>query len=99
MSQVASGFLSPGSPPPLPISLQPSPCTRCQPVLLQLLVMTVFTVGYGDFVPHSHGGRIITIIAGVGGVFLLAVAISTTANFLRLTRSESKVRAWMHVNG
>jgi hypothetical protein len=57
--------------------------------------MTVFTVGYGDFVPHSHGGRIITVIAGVGGVFLLAVAISTTANFLRLTRSESKVCVWL----
>jgi hypothetical protein len=53
--------------------------------------MTLFTVGYGDYVPHTHGGRLIAVLCGMGGLVLVAVMIASVGTFMRLTRSEAKV--------
>jgi hypothetical protein len=58
--------------------------------------MTILTVGYGDVIPFSDGGRFIAVCCGVYGMILAAFCIwlvgwSTTS----LSRSESKVLAFI----
>ena len=41
-----------------------------------LLIITILTVGYGDVVPASSGGRVITVLGGLIGTLLTAVTIA-----------------------
>jgi voltage-gated potassium channel len=41
---------------------------------LYLAVITLTTIGFGDLVPHSMGGRIFTMILALGGIFTLFYA-------------------------
>jgi len=60
-----------------------------------LLVITILTVGYGDVYPHTHGGRFVAIVGGLMGTIITAVTIALTTNYLDLTRSQSKVVAFL----
>ena len=60
-----------------------------------LLVITILTVGYGDVYPHTHGGRFVAIVGGLMGTLITAVTIALTTNYLDLTRSQSKVVAFL----
>jgi hypothetical protein len=62
------------------------------PDALWLISITILTVGYGEIFPHSHGGRIIAVLAGIVGIFVATATIVMTFEFLKLSRSESKVR-------
>ena len=68
---------------------------KCEPISLfdsaWLLIITILTVGYGDVVPSSNGGRIITILGGLIGTLLTAVTIALTTSYLKLSRAEHKV--------
>jgi hypothetical protein len=68
---------------------------KCEPVSFfdaaWLLIITILTVGYGDVVPSSNGGRIITILGGLIGTLLTAVTIALTTSYLQLSRAEHKV--------
>ena len=64
--------------------------------VVQLLTTTVLLVGYGDYVPGTHGGRIIAIFAGLSGLFLIAALIAILSFFLRLSRAETKVGVAVH---
>ena len=68
---------------------------KCEPVSFfdscWLLVITILTVGYGDVVPASSGGRVITVLGGLIGTLLTAVTIALTTSYLKLSRSEHKV--------
>lgn len=66
------------------------PCLCCLPSL-QMLVVTILTVGYGDFVPHSDGARTVAIIGGMTGTIITAITVALTTTYLNLSRSESKV--------
>ena len=44
-------------------------------------VVTVTTVGYGDLVPHSVGGRLIAMLLMVGGIGFISVLTATIASF------------------
>ncbi len=71
---------------------------NCDPMTyseaLWLIIMTILTVGYGDFYPASHGGRIIAVLAGIVGIFVATATIVLSFEFLKLSRSEAKVCAW-----
>ena len=63
-----------------------------------MLVITILTIGYGDVIPHTHGGRFIAIFGGLMGTLLTAVIIALTTNYLNLTRSEHKVNTFLQKN-
>jgi len=72
---------------------------QCEPLTLLdalwLLVVTVLTVGYGDVVPSTVGGRAVAIVGGLTGTLITAVTIALTTEYLQMTRSESKVVAFL----
>lgn len=55
------------------------------------LIITILTVGYGDFVPSTSYGRIIGIITTMYGVFLLSMLIISVTNFLVLENNEKNI--------
>jgi hypothetical protein len=58
---------------------------------LWCLVITMTTVGYGDFYPSSTLGRMIGIIAGICGIFLISMLIVTITNVLLFKDVEFNV--------
>lgn len=54
-------------------------------------IITIMTIGYGDYVPRSIIGRIIVIISGVGGAFLLSMLIATFNNIFSFDKGEKQV--------
>lgn len=63
--------------------------------LPQLLITTMLTIGYGDIVPNSDGGRIFTVVGGVAGALLTAVTIALTTDYLQMSRAEAKVVSFL----
>lgn len=55
------------------------------------LIITMTTVGYGDFFPSTFLGRIIGIMACICGVFLISMLIVAISNLLDLTPIEENV--------
>ena len=58
------------------------------PVWLSIVTMT--TVGYGDFYPKSNPSRIVGIICSFYGVYLVSLFVITLENLLRFDQSESR---------
>lgn len=59
-------------------------------------VISLSTVGYGDIVPLSTGGRLLGAVIGMSGVLILAVPIATissnfAAEYARMERSQAIV--------
>jgi voltage-gated potassium channel len=44
-------------------------------------VVTVTTVGYGDIVPHSVGGRLVAMLLMMGGIVFISILTATIASF------------------
>jgi hypothetical protein len=55
------------------------------------LIITMTTVGYGDYFPSSFLGRLIGIMACTCGIFLISMLIVTISNLLELTPIEENV--------
>lgn len=55
------------------------------------LIITMTTVGYGDFYPSSFMGRIIGIISCMSGVFLISMLIVAITNILDFKGCEKNV--------
>ena len=58
---------------------------------LWLIVITAFTVGYGDIYPRTFLGRAISIAAGVLGVIFAALGTAALSNKLSWTTAEFNV--------
>ncbi|ETV96794.1 hypothetical protein, variant 1 [Aphanomyces invadans] len=57
-----------------------------------MVIVTMATVGYGDFVPRTVAGRVITVLGGiVGGVIVISMLTSLFMGSLQTTRGEEKV--------
>ena len=53
-------------------------------------IVTMTTVGYGDFFPKSHAGRVVGIIISMWGVFFVSLFVVTLTNILNFEGSEEK---------
>ena len=54
------------------------------------ITITIFTVGYGDYYPHTHFGRIISIIACLWGTFLVSLMVVAITNSMELSLQQLK---------
>jgi voltage-gated potassium channel len=59
---------------------------------LWLVVVTMTTVGYGDFFPITPLGRFFAIFECLWGVLLTALVVVSLSNVLEMNKSEEKVR-------
>jgi hypothetical protein len=53
------------------------------------------TVGYGDIYPITKGGRFVSILSSVGGLFLTASLIGVINNGLELNKKERNIVDWI----
>ena len=55
-----------------------------------LILLTMTTVGFGDFYARTHVGRFISIIAAIWGTFLISLMIIMFNNYVLFTRQQEK---------
>ena len=55
-----------------------------------LVVLTMTTVGYGDFYPQTHMGRLVIVIACFWGVFLVSMMVVTLTDSSEFTKGERR---------
>ena len=55
-----------------------------------LVIITMCTVGYGDFYPRTHVGRFVIVIACFWGIFLISMMVVTLTESSEFTKSESR---------
>jgi potassium intermediate/small conductance calcium-activated channel subfamily N protein 2 len=55
-----------------------------------LVIVTMTTVGYGDFYPKTDAGRFIGIIIALWGVFFVSLAVATLNEVLLFNSGEEK---------
>lgn len=56
-------------------------------------VVTITTVGYGDLVPETTGGRIIAVVLMLGGLALLGTLAGSLSAFLRIEDTDDDANA------
>lgn len=61
-----------------------------------MVMLTMTTVGYGDFFPSTHQGRFIAVLACIWGIFLISLMVVTLTNFLLFSNEES--RSYHYIN-
>lgn len=55
-----------------------------------LILLTMTTVGFGDFFPRTHLGRFIIILTIIWGTFLFSLIIIMFNNYVQFTRPQEK---------
>ena len=53
-------------------------------------MITLTTVGYGDFYPKSHMGRFIAVLIGFWGVFFVSLFVVALNSIMTLDSAEGK---------
>lgn len=56
-----------------------------------VVILTMTTVGYGDFYPRTIAGRIVAFLVCVWGVYIVSLTVYALNNILTPTKLESKV--------
>lgn len=54
------------------------------------VLITMTTVGYGDYFPQSNAGRVVGIICSFWGVFIVSMFVVALTNMLEFNSPESK---------
>lgn len=49
------------------------------------VIITMTTVGYGDYYPRTFFGRLLDIIVAIWGVFIVSMLMVTLTSTLKLT--------------
>ena len=57
---------------------------------LWCIVITILTVGYGDYYPQTHLGRAIAVVACLWGTFLISLMVVSMTNSVDFTPQEEK---------
>jgi potassium intermediate/small conductance calcium-activated channel subfamily N protein 2 len=57
---------------------------------LWLTIITMTTVGYGDFYPRTTFGRIIDVVLVVWGTFIVSLMVVVLTNTLNMDQSERR---------
>ena len=57
------------------------------PNSLWLVLMTITTVGYGDYFPHTSIGRIIILIVAIWGTFIVSMMVVVVSNTLTMEKN------------
>jgi UDP-N-acetylmuramyl pentapeptide phosphotransferase/UDP-N-acetylglucosamine-1-phosphate transferase len=52
-----------------------------------LTIITMTTVGYGDFYPRTHIGRTITVFLIIWGIFIVSLMVVVLTNTLNMDLS------------
>ncbi|MCQ2820458.1 MAG: potassium channel family protein [archaeon] len=55
------------------------------------IILTMFTVGLGDFYPSTHFGRFICLVAVCWGIFLTSLIVVSLVNTITLNNKETKI--------
>mmetsp|Transcript_8150 Transcript_8150/g.709 ORF Transcript_8150/g.709 Transcript_8150/m.709 type:complete len:100 (+) Transcript_8150:212-511(+) len=55
---------------------------------LWMVIITMTTVGYGDFYPRTFFGRILDIIIAIWGIFIVSMMVVVLSSTLELDSSE-----------
>ena len=58
---------------------------------LYMTVMTITTVGYGDFVPHSAEGKCVMMVAALTGAVMISLFVLVTTAIFQLNKDETNV--------
>jgi hypothetical protein len=56
-------------------------------------IVTMCTVGYGDYFPVTHLGRTVTLVICIWGVFIVSIMVVTLTNTLIQSNFEKKAIA------
>lgn len=56
------------------------------------MIITMSTVGYGDFYPRTIPGRWITFLGAIVGVILVSLLVVALTNTLNMSNAECKAR-------
>ncbi len=59
--------------------------------------ITLTTVGYGDFSPHTPAGKLLTVVYVFSGVGLLVAMLSLFANALIQSERDTRERLHLHL--
>ena len=57
---------------------------------LWLILMTITTVGYGDYFPQTPLGRIIIFLVAIWGTFIVSITVVVVANTLKMEKKEKE---------
>jgi hypothetical protein len=52
--------------------------------------MTITTVGYGDYFPHTAIGRIIILIVAIWGTFIVSMMVVVVSNTLTMEKNQKR---------
>lgn len=63
---------------------------------LWCVMITMGTVGYGDYYPHTFLGRVILFFASITGIIIASLLILTLSTYLSMELSENKAHITMH---
>ena len=55
-----------------------------------LVMLTMTTVGYGDFYPRTHFGRFIIVLSCFWGIFIISLMVVTMTNFILFSSEEAR---------
>lgn len=58
---------------------------------LWLAILTMTTVGYGDFYPRTHPGRIVAVFAAISGIFIVSMMVLVLTKMMDFRKGELRV--------
>ena len=64
-----------------------------------MLVITMTTVGFGDYTPQTFLGRVAVGLVAMVGIFLMALFITLVNEALMLLKREKRILAYVETQG
>jgi len=57
---------------------------------LYLIVITMTTVGFGDFSPKTYMGKLIIMFTALWGAFMISLLVLTVSNVFNLSKNQQQ---------